>query len=90
MERTVVKLKNPITLGSERIDELTFRPLKAKDLRRCKAKDGMPQILELAGYLAGQTTQVIDELEGEDVLSVLKVVNSFFVDSQETGSEESE
>jgi hypothetical protein len=47
-------------------------------------------ILELAGYLTGQTTQFIDELEGDDLAEVERVVVHFFANSQGTGTELSE
>ena len=87
--RTTIKLRNPIKFGSQTIEQLEFRPLKGKDLRRLKTPKERPlaMTLELAGYLSGQVKEVIDELEGDDVQEVLELVSAFFGDSQETGTE---
>jgi hypothetical protein len=91
-EPVTLKLRKPITLGSQTITELTFRPIKGKDLRRLKepAERAMAMTLELAGLLSGQTTQVIDEIEGEDLQEVLRVVSGFFGATPGTGTEPSQ
>lgn len=88
-EPVTVKLRKPIPFGSETITELTLRPVKGKDLRRLKADRPIPMTLELAGYLSGQVTEVIDELEGGDLAEVLRVASDFFEAFHETGSEPS-
>lgn len=92
MSPIVIKLTKPIAHGSVTITELTFRSLKAKDLRRLQspAERSMAMILELAGYLCGQPTQVIDELEGVDLHAVIRVVNDFFAGTLGTGTEGSQ
>jgi len=91
-ERVTIDLKKPIMFGDVTVTKLTFRPLKAKDLRRLKSSMDQPMALtlELAGYLSGQVTQVIDELEGEDLQEVLKVVGDFFGGTPKTGPTPSE
>jgi hypothetical protein len=91
-EPVTIKLSNPITVGSTTVTELTVQPCKAKYKRRLKTPTDRPfaMFLELAGYLTGQTTQVIDELEGADLAEVERVVTIFFANSQETGTEPSE
>lgn len=86
-EAVTLKLKNPIEFGSQRVEELTIRPCKAKDLRRLQASPERPLAMtfELAGYLTGQVAEVIDELEGEDMQEVLRVVSGFLDDGQKTG-----
>lgn len=85
-EPVVVKLRKPIESGNSTITQLTFRPMKAKDLRRVKSSDsGMESTLKMAGWLSGQVDVVIDELEGADLAEVLAIVNSFFLAIQETG-----
>lgn len=90
MERVVVKLLHPIAFGNQTIEELAFRPMKAKDLRRLQspAERSLAMMLELAGFLCGQPTQVIDELTGVDLRAVLKVVNDFFGASLGIGTED--
>ena len=89
-EPVTIKLTKPIIFGSETISELTLRPIKGKDYRRLKATSGMGIILELAGYLSGQVTQVIDELEGEDLQEVILAVSVFMGSSREIGIAPSE
>ncbi len=91
-EPVTVKLRTPIRQGSVEITELTFRPVKARDLRRMQAGPEKPMlmVLELAGFLSGQPTTVIDELEGEDLTEILGVVGNFFESSQRTGTAPSE
>jgi hypothetical protein len=91
-EPVTIKLKSRIHFGLQIIEELVVRPCKAKDKRRIKTPTDRPfaMILELAGYLTGQPTQVIDELEGEDLAEVERVVANFFANSQGTGTEPSE
>lgn len=88
-EPVTVKLRQPIHFGSQVVEELTVRPVKGRDLRRIQApQDRQLQLtMELAGYLTGQVREVIDELEGEDLVEVLTVVASFFSGSPLTGSE---
>ena len=87
MKPVTVKLRHPIEFGSERIEKLKLRPIKGKDMRRLKSPADRPMamIIELAGYLSGQPTQVIDDLEGEDLQDVIRVVSGFFGDGLATG-----
>lgn len=87
--RVTITLAHPITFGSQMVTELRFRPLKAKDLRRMQAppERSLAMLLELASFLSGETEQIIDELESDDLHKVLEVVGGFFAGSQPTGSE---
>ena len=82
----------PIIFGSKEISELVFQPCKAKHLIRCtESKDNViPYMLELAGFLSGQPSQVIGELEGSDVWEVVAICSDFFAGSQPTGKKLSE
>jgi Phage tail assembly chaperone proteins, E, or 41 or 14 len=85
-EPVVINLKKPITFGSRTVEQLTIRPVKAKDLRRIsKGESPMQLSLNMAGWLSGEIKEVIDELEGEDLAEVLKVVDGFFTKLQPTG-----
>lgn len=88
-KRVNVPLNNPIEVDGLVVTELNLRPLKAKDLRRLETphERKIAMMLELACFLSGQTEEVIDELEGEDVLRVLEVVGGFFAGSHLIGSE---
>jgi hypothetical protein len=90
-EPVTIELDHPIQVGKMRepLTELTLRPVKGKDLRRLKtsADNPIPMALELAGYISGQPTQVIDELCGNDLTEVLRVTSDFFGGTPETGDD---
>ncbi len=89
-EPVVIKLRHPITFGSRTIEQITIRPVKAKDLRSIKpGSDPMATTLLMASKLSGQTDEVIDELSGDDLRDVLDAVNTFFFAIQETGQRSS-
>lgn len=87
-EPVTVLLHHPIQFGTRVVESLTLRPIKAKDMRRLRASTDRPMamMLELAGYLSGEVEQVIDELQGEDLQEVLRVVSGFFGGSLATGT----
>lgn len=87
-EPVTMKLKRPITQGSQVIEELTFRPATAKDFRHLPTVTGfeMDTLLTLAGRLSGQTDPVIDKLEGDDLEEVIALVSGFMPGSRRTGS----
>jgi hypothetical protein len=84
-EPITITLRHPITFAGKTIDHLTIRPIRAKDLRRIKDTDSqMASTLNMASWLSGEVSQVIDELEGQDLSEVLDVVNRFFHDINRT------
>lgn len=88
-EPVTIPLTSPIEFGSQRVEELVVRPLKAKDLRTMKTShdDQIRYMLEMASKLSGQSTQIIDELEGEDLGKTIEVVTVFLAAIQGTGDE---
>jgi hypothetical protein len=87
----VIKLKSPITFGSRTVEQLTIRAPKAKDLRRVnQSASPMQTSLDMASWLTGELKEVIDELEGDDLRDVLKVVDDFFTRLRGTGPTSSE
>lgn len=73
--KIVYQLKDPIQFGSEKITELRFKEVRAKYLR------GMPlnnptvgHALDVAALLSGQPAAVLDELSGEDLQEVSRIV----------------
>lgn len=89
-EPVVIKLRKSITYGSRTVEELTIRPPKAKDLRRVKESDtAMQTSLNMASWLSGEVSEVVDELEGEDLAKVLEVVDTFFRKLRGTGAKSS-
>lgn len=80
-------LANPVTLGTEQINELQFVKLKAKHLRGLppltvnadgKTEMSMDFLLALAVKLCNEHSAAVDELEGQDVFAVLDLVGDFF------------
>lgn len=82
---TKLKLKEPITWGSETIAELEIRKPKAKDLRGLPLQMGFGDMLKLAARCAGQPDPVIDELSIEDTTALLEVLGGFMGSSPATG-----
>lgn len=90
-EPVTIKLRKPITFGSRTVEQLTIRPIKAKDLRRLKDSDSdLAKAIAMACHLTGEITEIIDELQGADLAEVLKVVNDFFHAIHGTGEKPSE
>jgi hypothetical protein len=77
----VIELKSPIEFGGTVIGKLSLRPAKAKDLRDISVMKfeelTFGQILDLAGRLAGQPREVMDQLSVEDVGQVMEVMMHF-------------
>jgi hypothetical protein len=86
---TKIVLRKPIQFGQETISELEIRDPKAKDFRKFPMQPAMGDILDLAGHLAGQPKQVIDELGVQDMMEVFEIVGAFFPFGLETGIEPS-
>lgn len=82
----VIKLREPITFGSETISELRVRPPKAKDIRTLPAKPTTGDILNLAGRLCGLTPPQIDEMGMADTSELLEVVGNFMQPGLQTGT----
>lgn len=76
----VIKLTEPVTVGSKTVTELTIRPLKAKHLRGIKfGYDGIDSdvMLDLASKITGELPAVIDELSVEDLAALGAAVSDF-------------
>lgn len=82
-----VHLKHPIEALGEKRSTLTFKRPKAKHLRPMTASEAMPvgELLDLASRISGELPDVIDELEGQDLVLVLEVVGDFFAGGLRTG-----
>lgn len=83
-----IELQHPIQFGSKQIAVITLRPVTGADLRKLRTPSERPlaMVLELAGFLAGEVTQVIDKLQGPDLGMVMLVTNLFFAASRGIGS----
>lgn len=76
----VIKLTEPVTVGSKTVMELRIRPLKAKHLRGIKfGYDGIDSdvMLDLASKITGELPAVIDELSIEDLAALGQAVSDF-------------
>ena len=76
----VIKLTEPVTVGSKTVTELRIRPLKAKHLRGIKiGYDGIDTdvMLDLASKITGELPAVIDELSLEDLAALGAAVSDF-------------
>jgi len=93
MEPKVLKLKHPITLGSETITELEFRgPLKGKHVKGIPLGNAMcmEHILMVGGRLCAQPPSVMAELEGEDLFAVMGITSGFLPGGPSIGGASSE
>ena len=81
-----ITLRKPFSFGSRRIDTITIRPVKGKDMRKINRSEGdTATTLKMASQLTGEIAEVIDELQGEDLGEVIEAVNFFFESIQRTG-----
>lgn len=80
-----VKLREPISIGSQTIDQLEFRKPKAKDFRQLPLDPKFGDMLTLAGKIAGQPDVVMDELCTEDMMAVVEAVAGFMPAGLGTG-----
>lgn len=76
----IIKLSEPVTVGSKTVTELRIRPLKAKHLRGIKfGYDGIDSdvMLDLVSKITGELPAVIDELSIEDLVALGEAVSDF-------------
>ncbi len=89
-ENVTVTLDYPIQFGEQIIEELTFRPLTAKDMSKSSAGlqtlVSQKTILEYAGFLSGQPPHIIDLLQGCDAIKVIGAVSVFLAPSHASGA----
>lgn len=80
-----IQLNQPLSWGSDTIKTLSFREMKAKDLRKLSAQPSMGELLDLVSQLSGKPVALIDDLSVEDAMRCVEVVSNFFPNSQRTG-----
>lgn len=79
-QEKVVRLSEPITIGSKTVTELKVQKLKAKHLRGIKVGyDGIDAdtLLDLASKITGELPAVIDELSVEDLVALGAAIADF-------------
>ncbi len=82
-----VKLSKPIQFGTQVIEEMTFQPITGRHMRRVKtpARQELALVMELACLTSGQTQEIMDMVQGPDLVEIMAVVGNFFGGSPLTG-----
>lgn len=81
-----VNLSEPVEWGSETIEKLVLRRPKAKDIEHISSNPTMKELLSVAQKCARVPKRVIDELDGEDAMSVTDAIADFLDGGQQTGN----
>lgn len=83
----VVNLKYPVEVkGFEKVNTLTFRRPKARDLKEVPVENlKMGDMLKLIAKLSNQPMPVIEEMDAADISATSKVISGFLNRGQETG-----
>lgn len=85
--KEILKLKEPISWGSETISELEIRKPTIGDIKHMKLESqSMQDILVLASKLTAQSEKVIDKLSIDDGMALVSIVGNFLAGSQKIGS----
>lgn len=85
-EPITLTLRKPVKAGDRMVTQLTIRPVKAKYMRVLGGSNSaLEQTLQMASKLTGETTQVIDEIEGDDLRELMGHVNGFLFAIQGRG-----
>ena len=81
MNKTNVKLAEPIMVGDQKLTEVTLRRPKVKDLRALDHLDvnanDLTRGVEMAAILTGLTPETIDELDAADFAAISDVIAGF-------------
>lgn len=82
---TAVKLKFPVTIGSETVDTVYVEKPKGKHLRGVGDPTSLEGNLKLVGNLINQAPSFVDEIDLEDMAEIGKVVADFLPDGLQIG-----
>jgi hypothetical protein len=88
-ERTVLKLKVPVQIGDETIEELAFRKGRMGDLKGVMVREDSIQwdsIVMIASRLCGHPTVVIEKLDEADAGEVTSIALGFYTRCLQAGS----
>ena len=81
MNKTNVKLAEPIMVGDQKLTEVTLRRPKVKDLRALDHLDvnanDLTRGIEMVAILTGLTPETIDELDAADFAAISDVIAGF-------------
>lgn len=72
MVDNVITLLEPIEFGSEKITELTFAKLTAKQMRIIKSEVDWDTLLKIAAMLTNITDRLMDTLSVHDTIMVVE------------------
>lgn len=79
-------LSEPITVGGETIEAVTFRTIRTKHLRLInEAKNDFEAAFEIVCAATGLTREQADELTAEDFTAIAEVAGDFLPDQGSTG-----
>jgi len=85
-EPITLTLRKPVKFGDRTVTQLTIRPVKAKYMRVLGGPNSaLEQTLQMASKLTGEPSQVIDEIEGDDLRELMGHVNGFLFAIQGAG-----
>ena len=91
MSSVIHKLRYPVRFGSDTVSELEVRRPKGKDLRFAMGqKNDADGAFSLFARLTGQTPSFFDEMDGEDIQEVTKIIEGFLGNTRKTGGNGSE
>ena len=89
MNKTNVKLAEPIMVGDQKLTEVTLRRPKVKDLRALDHLDvnanDLTRGIEMVAILTGLTPETIDELDAADFAAISDVIAGFLPKPPEPG-----
>jgi hypothetical protein len=82
-------LKFPFKYGEREVTSLTFpRRLKAKDFKGIAVSDiRFDDMARILARITGESSALIEELDGEDLMTAVGVVNSFLPSGLTTGQD---
>ncbi|AQX20256.1 phage tail assembly protein [Bartonella sp. WD16.2] len=77
-QNNTYKLLFPFTFEEENYTEITFRPIKTKDIKAIdKKKQGIDQAAAMIARLSGWSYDVVDELDARDLANISEIVEDF-------------
>lgn len=71
-------LVEPVVIEGRTVTELVFRRIKGKDIRDMEREDsGLYKTAFMIGRLSGMPPELFDEMDGEDIEAVGKIIEGF-------------
>jgi hypothetical protein len=87
MDPIIIKLRYPVTQGSEVVSEIRFtRRPKVDDLRDTSSADEVGRSRKLISRLAGVPESVVKEIDLEDFTEINQVIDGFLSSGPKDGS----